>query len=361
MENNEKNIKKVLIYANFSFKSGPYGGGATKAINFYEYLKDHLGTGYCVDFFNIEEWKRKPFSVLFGLKKAIKKHDFVLIFPQGIKHLSLLLTFLKPFKRRRDIKILYPVVGGWLGKELKNRKRVLEKTKIVDCFFCETKGLCQQLIELGVNNVIWSPVFTLRKGLSEERATQIVDEILLSGDVRFCTFSRVSKSKGIDIAIEATKKVIEKTGNRNIYLDIYGKIDPEFYDEMMSLIGNNENIKYKGIINDRDVINTISTYYCCLFPTHYEGEGFPATVLECLMSGLPVIASNWKYNKEFVIPKENGLLFSPINSEQLSSSMMWAIDNKTIFINMRKNCIVSSTQFTPEVAMKCVIEKIKSI
>lgn len=44
----------------------------------------------------------------------------------------------------------------------------------------------------------------------------------------------------------------------------------------------------------------LKNYDALLFPTYYEGEGFAGTIIDAFAAGLPVIASDWKYNSEII-------------------------------------------------------------
>ena len=64
-----------------------------------------------------------------------------------------------------------------------------------------------------------------------------VDELVYNTEApcKLCTFSRVSKEKGIGDAVEAVKAVNEKLGRTVYTLDIYGQVDSdqiEWFDEL---------------------------------------------------------------------------------------------------------------------------------
>jgi glycosyltransferase involved in cell wall biosynthesis len=41
-------------------------------------------------------------------------------------------------------------------------------------------------------------------------------------------------------------------------------------------------------------------YFALLFPIYYIGEGFAGTAIDAFSAGVPVIASDWKYNSEVI-------------------------------------------------------------
>lgn len=56
--------------------------------------------------------------------------------------------------------------------------------------------------------------------------------------LRYCTFSRVTKTKGILDAIKAIHLVNKRAGEKICTLDIYGPIDEAFKDEFWSVVKN---------------------------------------------------------------------------------------------------------------------------
>lgn len=46
-----------------------------------------------------------------------------------------------------------------------------------------------------------------------------------------------------------------------------------------------------------------------VIPTYYQGEGFPGTILDSYIFGVPVIVSKCKYNSEMIKEGKTGKLF----------------------------------------------------
>jgi glycosyltransferase involved in cell wall biosynthesis len=70
-----------------------------------------------------------------------------------------------------------------------------------------------------------------------------------------------------------------------------------------------EYIKYRGVVKFSDSVKVLKDYFALLFTIYYEGEGFAGTVLDAYASGVPVIATNWRYNSEIVQDKIDGIIF----------------------------------------------------
>ena len=46
-----------------------------------------------------------------------------------------------------------------------------------------------------------------------------------------------------------------------------------------------------------------------IFPTYYVGEGFPGTIIDAFSSGIPDIATDWRYNSEIVQNGKTGYIY----------------------------------------------------
>lgn len=99
-------------------------------------------------------------------------------------------------------------------------------------------------------------------------------------------FSRISREKRLDIAIEIVKKL-----KIDIDFHFYGPIeDRSYYDEISKLISTHRNIKYLGEIPRQNLSRTLHNYDIFLFPT--VGENFGHVIVEALQNGLYVLTSD---------------------------------------------------------------------
>jgi glycosyltransferase involved in cell wall biosynthesis len=73
-----------------------------------------------------------------------------------------------------------------------------------------------------------------------------------------------------------------------------------------------------------------------LFPTYWQGEGFPGAIIDAFVSGVPVIASDWNMNREIIIHEKNGLLVPPGDAMSLALAMKRMIFDGELRIKMGK-------------------------
>lgn len=351
---------KILSVCNLSSrKFVGRDGQSTKSINVSNFIKDTI-PNVELKYFEYGVLKKNPILLFFRLSKALKNVDAVLIFPGSGRALRLLLGYISKKKRKYAYKIYYPVVGGFIVKELENHHRLIKLLTILDGIYVETKYMQDELARYELNNIHLSPVFSLRK-MIDEKHLNLEKSFAHGKRLRLYTFSRVVKEKGIGLAIDAVKKACMETGC-GIDLNIYGVIDPIFKEEFEGLISNSNiekcNIQYGGELDDAAVIKTISKYHAMLFPSFYEGEGFPATVLEAFMAGTPVIASKWASNESIIQENVNGFLFK-LGTSELQKRIEWCFENIESLVNMKANCLKEARKYIPEKALAPLVNDIK--
>ena len=120
----------------------------------------------------------------------------------------------------------------------------------------------------------------------------------------------MTKEKGIEDAVRAVCEINSMHSDIFAELDIYGQIEDnqeEWLKKLQTLAPGY--IKYKGMVPFSQSTKVLKEYDALLFPTYYEGEGFAGTIIDAFAAGLPVIASDWKYNSEIIKSGMTGVIF----------------------------------------------------
>lgn len=250
-------------------------------------------------------WKKNPFKLLIQTFNLIKKSENIIILPahRGVKVFVPLFLILNLFFNR---KLHYIVIGGWLPEMLNNNILLRNRLKKFDGIYVETISMMNSLKNLGLENVSVVPNFKVTKILKE-------NELIFSQKKPFkiCTFSRVMKEKGIEDAINAINKINTNSKEMVYTLDIYGQIENGYEDRFKELQKKFPSyINYKGLVEFDKATDILKNYFILLFPTKYEGEGFPGTVLDAFAAGIPVVATNWKYNSEIITDMKTGFIYN---------------------------------------------------
>jgi glycosyltransferase involved in cell wall biosynthesis len=116
------------------------------------------------------------------------------------------------------------------------------------------------------------------------------------------------------------------------------------YDETWT--ANIEGVHLTGYIDDADKGALYAGAVALIFPSLYEGFGFP--VLEAMSCGTPVIASNTSSLPELV--GDAGLLVDPLNIEAIAAAMSQLSDNGNLCQTYRERGYEQVKKFTWEAA-----------
>lgn len=343
----------VSVVGDIGLGEPVYNGQTAKTRDYIYYLSKRYGDDnvYSVD---TRYWKRNVVKKVFLLLYAMICSDvLVLVLGQNGRKTILPLTLaLKRFTRNR---VLFSIVGGSLMYTIESEPKTIKCLHKTDGNYVETKMFKEFLENRGVPNVEYAPVFSKRESITNP-------DIVLSAvkePYKFCTYSRVCKEKGITNAIEAVKRVNQDAGKIVCTLDIYGFPQEDYADEFENLVNQNKECVFvHPYLDDTNAIRVLSEHYMMLFPTYYSGEGFPIAIIECLKSGVPVIASDWHFNSEVVIDGETGLIYSLDRADELVHKIKWAIDNSVAVGAMKKKCLERATDFEPDKVLEKIYKKI---
>jgi glycosyltransferase involved in cell wall biosynthesis len=166
---------------------------------------------------------------------------------------------------------------------------------------------------------------------------------------RFLSFGRLLERKGFQDAIQAFA-VVNRT-YPNSSLTIYGegpyrtqletlilklglttnvKLPGKFYSDSNRSRVEGKQIATSSLGTPRNDVTTILLEnHCFLFPSWYEG--FSGALVEAMMAGIPIIASNISMNLE-AVSHENALIFEVQNTNQLLSKMIFAIQHPDLMM-----------------------------
>ena len=341
-----KSIKKITIVGHFGGKKIFSDGQTVKTKILYDELK------------KVPNFEIKKVDTYYKSKRPIKlllttfiniistKDIILLLSGNGMRfYFPLCYFFAKIFKKN----IYHDVIGGNLWEyviKYPTYKKYLNSFKYN---WVETIALKDKLKELGISNVQVIPNFKNLHVIDKEKI-----KLPNNRNYKFCTFSRVTEKKGITDAIYAVAKLNE-IGYKCI-LDIYGPIDSEYEETFYKLLGKNKScINYCGIISYNNSTNTLKKYDLLLFPTYWEGEGFPGTIVDAFSSGLPVVATDWNCNKEILSNYKTGIIYPNKTEKTLEDAIVKLLDDEKLLLEMKYNCINEAKKYVPSIYMKKII------
>lgn len=288
-------------------------------------------------------------KVICQIGKAFRSCENVVIFPahNGVRVFVPVCVFFNQLYHR---KLHYVVIGGWLDNLLGKHGALTGLLKKFSGIYVETQSMQRALNKRGLSNVVVMPNF---KNLHVLDKSELVYST--GKPYRLCTFSRVMKEKGIEDAIEAVKRINETHEEVLFELDIFGQVDDgqlQWFENLEA--GFPKYIRYGGFVPFDETVDVLKNYYALLFPTYYSGEGFAGTLLDAMAAGVPVVASDWKYNSEIVIPGKTGILIKAMDREILVHALESTLDDW--WNAMKVSCVEEAKRYAPDT----VIQKLTS-
>ncbi len=336
---------RIGILGHFCFEKELFNGQTVKTKMFTSALETELGKSAVVKIDTHGGIKALP-KVCLNVLKAMVTCRAVVMLPahNGVKVFTPILVILGKFFRRR---IYYVVIGGWLPEMTACKKWLAFLLKKFDGIYVETSSMEKALSKQGFNNVLMMPNF---KDLAILDAKELV--YTTKEPFPFCTFSRVMKEKGIEDAVTAITQLNMQAGRTVATLDIYGQIDSNYTERFNRLRQNCPPfIEYKGVVAPNESVPVLKNYFALLFPTYYQGEGFAGTLLDAMAAGVPVIASDWKYNKEIVKDGKTGVLIH----SNLLTEIEQVLAQPDQFNRLKPFCLQEAQNYTPKTVITPVV------
>ena len=242
-------------------------------------------------------------------------------------------------------KITYLVIGGYFPEAIRNKRYKWEYYKKLKNVIVEGELLKINLqAHSKLNNIKVIPNFKdfpVLENFKDQRKSAF----------SFIYIGRISQSKGIREIIEAAKELQNR--GLEFTIDFFGPLENDFdFSETF--------MAYKGFLDfqklGRESYEYISNYDCMLFPTYWQGEGFPGVIIDAFIAGLPVIASDWNMNKELIEEGVNGFIVPAKNTEALREKMEFVVHNQNILKEIRYNNLLKAKNYHIDVVYSRIEE-----
>lgn len=344
---------KILLIGNSGIINN-YKDGQTTKLRLYKKIMEQEGCD--VAFIDLERFFRRPFSILRQIKKQIRVCDRIVLI-SGERACKLLIPFINKHNKKCHKPFILPVVGsGVLHFSIDHLKDEGQVSFIVGGEYSlgkrqkkierELKKITYILPETELMKKVYSEYYKLDNCVVLNNFRDFdekVDNHQISSPLKLVFLSRVMRLKGIFELIEAVKSI-----NKNVVklcLDIYG--DKSLSDEDLKVFNNSldEQIIYKGSIDNNEVIQAISKYDLFVFPTNAVYEGTPGVIAESLIAGTPVLSSNFPQAKYLLKDGYDSILFKMFDIDDLKDKLMYCLNNKELLNKMRKNALESGKKY----------------
>jgi glycosyltransferase involved in cell wall biosynthesis len=342
----KKKMRDILVLGYFGYETNQLDGQTVKTRNVHALLE--LKTGRKVELFDTEMLSYGYKAYLSMVRKLIKSGDILYLPAQ--RNLRLFLPLLYLMSRLLGIRIFYIVIGGWLPEFVLAHRLHRILLKRINGIFVETSAMYSGLTErLGFNNVAIFPNFRIVDFKPDPGPE--------SPDLKLVFMSRVTPLKGVD-RLFALDRLIHQSGKwSKICIDLYGPIDSVYRQSFEEGIKEAHILTYKGILQPDQILSTLASYDAMLFPTRYPGEGCPGAIIDAYIAGIPVIATDWRYNNEFVVNGVTGFVYSPDKVETLFDAVMNLNTDREMLKNMKKAALLKSGEYNSDSAWEILTAK----
>ncbi len=344
-------MRNICVFGNFALGTTTFNGQTVKTRIITDELARRLGKE---SIHIVDTYHKGAGKLLISFFAAMKKSGNTIIFPaqKAIRFAAPLAVLGKLLFRTS---IHYVVIGGWLPEYLDDKRLLKKALKYFDGIYVETAAMKNKLGDRGFSDrVIVMPNCKKIESLKPSDFPQY------DAPYQVCTFSRVMKEKGIEAAIEAVTQANAHFGKRMFELVIYGGVDSlqtEWFDRVKAEF--KDHIRYGGVVPYENSLEILCKYYALLFPTYYDGEGFAGTLIDAMAAGVPVIASDWRYNAEIVDHGKTGLLFPAKDTQALTQRLIWIAEHTDAWYAMKKDCLRAAKQFDVAAVTERLINRLK--
>lgn len=336
-----------LILGYFGYKDNQIDGQTIKTRNVYNLFKKEFNN---VIFFDTQDLKYNKISYIILFYKILLADEIILL--PGKNNLKKLLPILIKFKKIRNTNIYLFAVGGWLA-EFINKENINLYRKI-DYFFVESLRLKRDLENIGINNITVFPNFRIHNFST--------DYISIKDDktLKIIFVARITPEKGCNYILDFAEyyKTNHNLFSKDIIIDFYGPLDIEYETTFINRINKYDFVNYKGYIDSNIIHDVISKYDINILPTYYEGEGFPGTIIDSYIAGIPMIISRWKDLPEFVENEKTGFILNTNSIDELISIIKKIENNKTLAF-LKNNSLEKSREYSYKTALNIIKSKIK--
>lgn len=333
----------LFVFGYFGYVSDQLDGQTVKTRMIHRLFEEN--TGKKISYYDTELLKKKKLSLILSLFKMIRaKHIIYLPAQNNLRNFFPILYFLSNVFH---FKIQYFVIGGWLSDFVKQNLNIRNKLKNIFHIYVETIQLKDSLVNnYGFKNVTWFPNF--RDDYKLEKNTNY------HGKLRLIFLSRITIEKGIDTIFSFLNLLKESNVYERVIMDFYGPMDNRHYNWFFHELKKHPNCSYKGLSRPSEIKYILHDYDLMIFPTRYPGEGCPGVIVEAYMASLPVIASDWKYNHEFVIEDKTGYLVKPLDNNAIMEFVVKLVQDRGLLQKLSVNAKSFSQKFTSENAWKLI-------
>lgn len=338
-------MKKAIVIGHFAWKENAMIGATIKARNILKQLQSEYGNDN-IGSVDIYKWRNNFFSVLLTIVFSFTKSKNIVFVCSDTS--AILLLLYRTLKRIFRCRLFYCVVGGDFAELIeKAGTQKIHRLNVIDWFLVETFDCFNDLNRLGFKNTKLMKNFKCIVPVTSKK----LREKETNNPLKLCTFSRVVEEKGISDAICAVED-INTYHKMECELTVYGQVDSGYKNTFEGLIEESKHSHYGGIIDSNMAVEILQEYDILLFPTKFQTEGIPGTIIDAFAAGLPIICSDWVRRKELITDELNGIVYPFGSYEGLVESIVKLISNPELRKKLAVESLKSFDNYSAKEAIK---------
>lgn len=234
--------------------------------------------------------------------------------------------------RNRDTKIVRTahVTQEW-GRSMYSRLQKLVWGEMIFPFFVDAQVAVSKAVEESVKKYLGyrmtkKNIYLIYNSIPFPKREETIKNPNKNNNLEFVigTAARLTEQKGVKYLIEAAEIVLNQypnvkfliAGDGELKDELIWKISQSGLSDQIKLIGKHPNI-YK-FLSEIDLFVLPSLW-----------EGLPTVILEAMLAGVPIIATNIPGTDELIKDGKNGWLVPPKNSVELAKKIILAINSPT--------------------------------
>lgn len=164
------------------------------------------------------------------------------------------------------------------------------------------------------------------KKLTIKEKNELKEKVKLNcDDFLLLEVGELNKNKNQIMAIEVMKELVKINNSIKLLLVGVGTQE-QFYQNKIKEYNLQNNVYILGYRRDIPKLMKISNI---LLSLSYR-EGLPVNVMEAMASGLPIIATDCRGNKDLIVNGENGYIININNMNELKEKILFLLKNKNI-------------------------------
>ncbi len=214
-----------------------------------------------------------------------------------------------------------------------------------------SQAVCNYLIERRPGKIDKSKIHLIYNGIDIEHIQKMGQESFTSQDEILFNQSehiigcigRLAEQKGYPYLIQALDGVIQQIPDCELHIVGDGELRSEL-EQMVMDQRLSKHVKFLGLRNN--VHSLMKHWDIFVLPSLWEG--FPTVIMEAMIAGVPVIATDIPGTNELVIDNQTGILVPPGDVQTLTNAIIKLFHRPDLQRDLAKNASIRVNNFSME-------------